>query len=139
MVNEFVPIPTVEAWQLSNAPIMSMAPLVASLEAFEKAGISALRKKSEMMVRYMDFLLAAHLEAKVENVTPSELDARGCQSSLRIIPAGHDGKAVFDKLQAAHIECDWRYPDVIRLAPVPLYNTFSEIHHFVVVLADILS
>ena len=112
MNNHFVPIPTVEAWQVSNAPIMSMAPLVASLELFERAGIQALRSKAEKMVEYLDF---------------------------RIVASDHEGHAVFDELAAAHIECDWRYPDVIRLAPVPLYNTFGEIHRFVATLADILS
>ena len=139
MNTRFVPIPTVEAWQLSNAPIMSMAPLVASLEVFQRAGISALWTKTEQMVGYLDFLLIEHLSGRAENLTPTDLSARGCQSSLRIIAPGHDGRAVFDQLQAANIECDWRFPDVIRLAPVPLYNTFGEIHHFVSVLADILS
>ena len=140
MNTEFEPIPTVEAWQLSNAPIMSMAPLVASLDVFEQAGgIRPLRVKAERMIAYMDFLLERHLKGKAENITPQDLSARGCQSSIRITASGHEGKDVFDQLGAAHIECDWCHPDVIRLAPVPLYNTFTDIHHFVTVLADILS
>ena len=140
MSTEFVPIPTVEAWQLSNAPVMSMAPLVASLEVFEKAGgIGPLRTKAVTMSAYLDFLLTEHLADKAYNLTPSEAAARGCQSSIRITAADREGKTVFDQLRAAHIECDWRNPDVIRIAPVPLYNTFSEIHHFVTVLRDLLT
>ena len=140
MINEFVPIPSVEAWQLSNPAIMSMAPLVASLEVFAQAGgIGPLREKTEKMVGYMDYLVDTHLAGKAISLTPRDMSARGCQSSLRIVDSNHVGRDVFDQLQAAHIECDWRHPDVIRLAPVPLYNTFGEIYHFVTTLSQILS
>jgi len=140
MRNEFMPIPTVEAWQLSNAPILSMAPLVASLEVFAEAGgMAPLRSKAEQMVGYLDFLLATHLPGTVRNLTPVEISRRGCQSSLQISSPDHDGRAVFDGLIAANVECDWRHPDVIRVAPVPLYNTYTDIHRFVSVLTDLLS
>ncbi len=139
MKTEFVPIPTAEAWQLSNAPILSMAPVIAALEVFDEAGgMAPLRAKSEEMVTYLDFLLDAHLAGRVQSITPRRLEERGCQLSLRITADEVDGQAVFDRLQKADVECDWRYPDVIRVAPVPLYNSFEDIHRFVELLAEAL-
>jgi kynureninase len=139
MKNEFIPIPTAEAWQISNAPIFSMAPIVAALSVFEEAGgMAPLRAKAERMVQYMDFLLAAHLAGKVESITPQALNERGCQLSLEVVAPQADGQWVFDKLQKADVECDWRYPNVIRIAPVPLYNSFEDIHRFVSILTEIL-
>ncbi len=137
MENTFVPIPTAEAWQLSNAPVFSMAPLIASLEVFADAGgMGPLREKAEKMIRYLDALLDSQLAGRVTRVTPAPLTERGCQLSLRV-EAGK-GPDVFAALQQADIECDWRYPDVIRVAPVPLYNTFTDIHRFVDIMSGIL-
>ncbi len=136
----FDPIPTVDAWQLSNPPVMSMAPVRASLEVFERAGgMGPLRQKSERQVAYLDHLLTEVLAGRVESITPKAVEARGCQFSLRITAPGHEGRAVYDALEGAGVACDWRYPDVIRIAPVPLYNSFADIHRFVQVLDGILS
>ncbi|MCP3976912.1 MAG: kynureninase [bacterium] len=139
MNNEFLPIPSAEAWQISNAPIFSMAPVLASLAVFEEAGgMKPLRAKSEQLVRYMDFLLDEHLSGQVESITPRDLEQRGCQLSLKVVAPKVDGQAVFDRLQEADVECDWRYPNVIRVAAVPLYNSFEDVHRFVSILTEVL-
>ncbi len=139
MTNDFVAIPTAEAWQVSNAPIFSMAPLVASLRVFDDAGgMSALRQKAILQADYFDALLAHRLHEKVESITPGKPEQRGCQLSLRVIAPGTDGREVFAALDQADVDCDWRYPDVIRVAPVPLYNTFVDIFDFVAILEGVL-
>ena len=131
----FDPIPTVESWQLSNPPILAMAPLRASLEVFDRAGgMEPLREKSELQMRYLDFLVAELLGDRIESVTPVALAERGCQHSLRVRAPGVDGRAVYRALQDADVACDWRSPDVIRVAPVPLYNSFGDIRRFVEIL-----
>jgi len=136
----YKPIPTVESWQLSNAPILSMAALRAALDLISRAGgVAAMRRKSLIQIAYMDYLLAAMLEARIENITPTQIHERGCQFALRVVAPGVDGRLVFERLEAAGIACDWRYPDVIRVAPVPLYNSFTDIHRFVTTLAELVS
>lgn len=138
MATEFDAIPTVESWQLSNAPIMQMAALRASLALFDAAGgMPALRAKSERQIRYFDRRLAESLAGRVENLSPKEMSARGCQFALRVV--GGQGRAVFEQLEHARVFCDWREPDVIRVAPVPLYNSFGEIDRFVDILDGIVS
>lgn len=140
METVFDPIPTAEAWQLSNPPVFSMAPIRASLEVFEKAGgMGPLRDKSERQIAYLDYLLDAVLAGRVESITPRSFAQRGCQYSLRVVAEGHAGRGVFDALESAGVACDWRHPDVIRIAAVPLYNSFSDIHRFVQILDGILS
>ena len=140
MTNDFVPIPTAEAWQVSNAPVFSMAPLIASLRVFDEAGgVFALRTKAARQAEYFDTLLSHRLEGRVESITPSENDQRGCQLSLRVVAPGADGHSVFAALERANVDCDWRYPDAIRVAPVPLYNTYADIHDFVAALDEVLS
>ena len=137
MATEFDPIPTVESWQLSNAPILTMAALRASLDVIERAGgMPALRSKSEVQIRYLDRRLVETLTGRVENISPTAMHERGCQFALRVI-AG-DGKRVFEELEAARVLCDWREPDVIRAAPVPLYNSFDDIDRFVDILDGIV-
>ncbi len=141
MATRFEPIPTVESWQLSNAPILSMAALLASLELFAEAGgMSALRAKSERQIEFLDRRLAESLTGRVENLTPVAMAERGCQFALRVI--GGDGRPsgrqVFEALEEARVLCDWREPDVIRVAPVPLYNSFADIDRFVDILAGIV-
>ena len=139
MATKFDPIPTVESWQLSNAPILSMAALRASLDVIDRAGgIGALRHKSEQQINYLDTMLDAVLGDRIESITPTAMDQRGCQFALRVTAAGVDGRAIYEQLEAADVACDWRYPDVIRVAPVPLYNSFSDIHRFVHILDRIL-
>ena len=137
MKNEFVPIPTAEAWQISNAPIFSMTPVIASLQLFEEAGgMEPLRAKSEKMVQYLDYLLDTLPADKIKSITPRQMAQRGCQLSLKVTAAGVSGPDVFKTLQDADVECDWRYPNVIRIAPVPLYNSFEDIHRFVSILEE---
>ena len=138
MATEFDAMPTVESWQLSNAPIFQIAALRASLELFDQAGgMSALRAKSEQQIQFFDRRLLESLGGRVENLSPADLSARGCQFALRVV-AGN-GKEVFEQLEARHVVCDWREPDVIRVAPVPLYNSFADIDRFVDILDGIVS
>ena len=138
MATEFEPIPTVESWQLSNAPVLPLAALRASLDLFEKAGgMRALRAKSERQIRYLDRRLTETLHGRVENISPKAMEERGCQFALRVV-AGN-GREVFEALEAARVLCDWREPDVIRAAPVPLYNSFTDIDRFVEILDEVVA
>ncbi len=124
----FQPVPTADAWQLSNPSILSMAPVRASLELFDRAGVENLRTKSVQLTGYLERLLRARCADRVEIVTPSEPEARGCQLSLRFPQgAGH----VQAELQSRGIICDYRKPDMLRAAPVPLYNAFEDVWHLV--------
>ncbi len=135
----FEPIGTVESWQLSNPPILAMAALRASLDTFDRAGgMAPLRAKSQRQIEYLDFLLAEVIGDRVASMTPTALTERGCQYALRIRMPGVDGRAVHQALQDADVACDWRSPDVIRVAPVPLYNSFTDIHRFVNILDRVL-
>ncbi len=128
MPDEFVPTTSAEAWQLSNPSIFSMAPLLASLELFHEAGIENLRKKSEKLTSYLEDLLENELEDEIEIITPKSIEDRGCQLSLRlktVIPN------IMDELHRQGILADWREPDVVRIAPVPLYNNFEDCYQFV--------
>ncbi len=137
MTTEFDAIPTVESWQLSNAPILSMAALRASLDIIDRAGgMTALRQKSERQIEFFDRRLVESLDGRVENITPGPLPERGCQYALRVI--SDNGKRVYQELEHARVLCDWREPDVIRVAPVPLYNTFDDIDRFVRILDGIV-
>lgn len=139
MPETFKPIPTAEAWQLSNAPILSMTPLLASLEAFEAAGMPALRKKSVALTAYLyDTVMQVREKSgkALKVITPKEPARRGCQLSI-IVPKG--GKKVFDQLSAKGVIADWREPDVIRLAPVPLYNSFEDVQRFGQILEESLA
>lgn len=138
MPETFQPMPTAEAWQLSNAPVLSMTPLLASLEAFDDAGMPALRKKSEALTAYL-YDTVMHVAEKtgqdLKIITPAAAERRGCQLSI-IVP--ENGKKVFDQLTASGVIGDWREPDVIRLAPVPLYNSFEDVQRFGQILEDSL-
>ncbi|MDX2381601.1 MAG: kynureninase [Acidimicrobiia bacterium] len=139
MTTVFEPIPTAESWQVSNAPILPMAALRASLDLFDEAGgIGALRAKSELQIRYLDFLLDEVLGGRVESITPRAMAERGAQFALTITDPDTDGRTVFERLGEAGVSCDWRYPDVIRAAAVPLYNSFADIHRFVAILDELL-
>ncbi|MFT7599038.1 MAG: kynureninase [Acidimicrobiales bacterium] len=138
MTTEFDAIPSAESWQLSNAPIFSMASLRASLDLFEAAGgMAPLRAKTEQQIEFLDRRLAETIGDRVVNITPSALSDRGCQFALRVA-AGH-GKRVFDELEEAGVFCDWREPDAIRVAAVPLYNSFQDIDRFVDILDGIVA
>jgi kynureninase len=134
----FEPMQTAEAWQLSNAPVMSMAPLLASLDCFDRAGMEALRAKSVQLSGYLQWVMevvAERVGADFKLITPSDWNERGCQISMH---TGHYGKALYHALQAKGVVADWREPAVIRLAPVPLYNSFDDVYRFGVVLEEVL-
>ena len=124
----FNPMPGAEGWQLSNPSIMSMAPLRASLEIFTAAGMQRLREKSESLTAYLEFLLHRHAKDGFTLITPREPERRGAQLSIRI---HRGGRAICDRLVAQGTLCDWREPDILRVAPVPLYNTYTDVHRFV--------
>jgi kynureninase len=133
MDSTFRPIPTAEGWQLSNAPILSMAALRASLDLFEAVGMDALRAKSLRLTGYLAYLLGERLSPEALTViTPSDPTQRGCQLSLL---TGPQGRSWFEALTAQGVICDWREPNVIRVAPTPLYNRFEEVWQFVEILA----
>jgi kynureninase len=130
---EFIPVASADGWQISNPPILSMAPLRASLAIFEEAGgMDSLRKKSIKLTSYLQFLLEAGASGKRFNVvTPREASQRGCQLSIQV---QEHPKELFAKLEAARVKCDFREPNVIRAAPTPLYNTFHEVWRFANIL-----
>jgi kynureninase len=130
--SEFVAQAGAEGWQVSNPPILAMAPLRASLAVFEEAGMPNLRARSERLTGYLQFLLDRLPPGRFEVITPREPARRGCQLSLRIHDRPRDALRA---LQAGGVVCDFREPDVLRVAPVPLYNTFHEVWTFAQVLA----
>jgi kynureninase len=139
MQNEFQAMPTAEGWQLSNPPILSLAAIRASLAVFDEAGgLEPLRTKSVLLTDYFEQLLRYELPERVRIVTPSDSQERGCQLSLQVRLDGVDGKQVHEQLERAGTVTDWREPDVIRAAPVPLYNSFEDVHRFVTTLKQVL-
>ncbi len=138
MGGDFQPIPTAEGWQLSNPPIMAMAPVRASLELFEEAGgMTPLLEKSQRLTGHLEQLLAERLEGKIKIITPADPDQRGCQLSLEVAPE-FDGKAIYHQLELTGVRTDWRQPNVIRAAPVPLYNSLDDVDQFVDRLSQVL-
>src|SRR5438067_5147764 len=130
---EFIPVASADGWQISNPPILSMAPLRASLAIFEEAGgIDALRRKSIKLTSYLQFFLEDGSSGnRFKLITPREANERGCQLSIQ---AQELPKELFGKLEAAGVKCDFREPNVIRAAPTPLYNTFHEVWRFANIL-----
>ncbi len=135
---DFKVLPGAEGWQISNPPILSMTPLIASLALFREAGMQRLRDKSIALTGYLESLLDARLHDQVEITTPRDPAQRGSQLSLRLRAGVARGKSVFDEISRRDVVCDWREPDVIRVAPVPLYNTFEDVWEFVDTLAAAL-
>jgi kynureninase len=128
---EFIPKEGADGWQVSNPPIFSMAPLRASFELFDRAGMAALRQKSEHLSAYLRYLLDQLPPSRFELVTPRDPGQRGSQVSLLV----HDRpRELIKALEAAGVVCDFREPNIIRAAPVPLYNTFKDVWTFVDVL-----
>jgi len=128
---DFSATPGAEGWQLSNPPILALAPLRVSLAIFRRASMDALRRKSVALTGYFEKLLRERLERVLEIATPREPERRGCQLSLRVRGGREDGRALFDHLNAIGVVVDWREPDVIRAAPTPLYNRRIDCLRFV--------
>ena len=131
---EFVPMASADGWQVSNPPIFSMAPLRASLAVFDEAGgMDPLRAKSIRLTSYLEFLLTEIGSKKFTVITPRESNARGCQLSIL---AHEHPKELLKEVETAGVKCDFREPNVIRVAPTPLYNTFHEVWRFGRILAQ---
>jgi len=128
---EFVPTPGADGWQLSNPPILALAPLRVSLEQFQRAGMRALREKSIALTGFLEALIRERLDGTLSILTPADPAARGCQLSLRVAGGRERGRSLFEFLGARGIVGDWREPDVIRISPTPLYNRYSELPAFV--------
>jgi kynureninase len=133
---EFKPLAGAEGWQISNPPIFQLASLRASLEIFEEATMPALRAKSEKLTSYLENLLTQINNERITIITPSELSDRGCQISIRVKNAD---KPLFNAITERGVFADWREPDVIRVAPVPLYNSFEDGFQFETILRDCLA
>ena len=131
--SEFVPVPSADGWQISNPPIFSMAPLRASLSIFHEAGgMEPLRAKSMKLTGYLEFLIEQIGSKKFSVITPADPKARGAQLSIQ---AHEHPKQLHEELIAGGVKCDFREPNVIRVAPAPLYNTFHEVWRFAQLLA----
>jgi kynureninase len=135
---DFRAMPGAEGWQLSNPPVLGMAALLASLEIFMEAGMERLRRKSLALTGYLAERIGGRFGDDVRIITPAEPARRGCQLSLELKDGADRGRRVFRRLGEAGIVCDWREPDVIRVAPVPLYNTFADVDRFADALAGAL-
>ena len=127
----FESTPGADGWQLSNPPILALAPLRVSLDVFHRARMQRLRQKSIALTGYLSGLIDSELGNIVEIATPSEPDRRGCQLSLRVRGPRAAGRSLFDHLAANGVIVDWREPDVIRAAPTPLYNSHADCQEFV--------
>jgi kynureninase len=124
----FVPLRGAEGWQLSNPPILSLAPLCASLEHFGTAGMKRLRAKSVALTRYLEWLLGRELAGRVRFLTPAAPERRGCHLAVQFTPAPRNPRAFAARLREAGVVADWRRPNVLRLAPVPLYNRYRDVY-----------
>ena len=145
MQKGFVPMPTAEAWQMSNAPVLSMSAHKAAVDMFEEVGMDALLEKAVKLTGYLEFVVdRINAENKLtkgqddflEIITPRDKQQRGCQLS---IVAHGKGKTLFNKLMEAGVITDWREPNVIRCAPVPFYNSFEDVWKFGNELKNILN
>jgi kynureninase len=136
MRHEFDALPGAEGWQLSNPPILSMAAIRASLDVFAEAGMDKLRKKSIKLTGFLEYLIDGLQDERIHILTPRDPDERGCQLSIQVKSAD---KGLHEKLANAGVISDWREPDVIRVAPVPLYNSFKDVFIFTERLKKILA
>jgi len=130
----FSPIPSVESWQLSNPPILSMAAVKASLDIFDEAGFDNIQQKSRKLTGFLEFLLLELDDPNLNSITPKNPEQRGCQLSIQFLDAD---KTLFDQLTKAGVIADWREPHVIRVAPAPLYNSFEDVYNFVQILKKV--
>jgi kynureninase len=131
---EFRVLRGAEGWQISNPPILQMAALRSSLEIFDEAGMSALRAKSFKLTGYLETLIAHIGDERISVITPADPQQRGCQLSIRV----NGDRSLFERLTERGVFADWREPDVIRIAPVPLYNSFEDVFRFAEILRSVL-
>ena len=127
MGDDFKAIETAEGWQLSNPPVLSMAAIKASLDIFAEAGMVNLQKKSKLLTAYLEYLILQENNENIHIITPSDPSQRGCQLSIQM---KNPDKRLFQYLTEHGVIADWREPDVIRVAPTPLYNTFEDTWRF---------
>ena len=132
----FVPTPGADGWQLSNPPILALAPLRASLDVFGRAGIAAVRRKSLALTGYLEALILERLADTLQIVTPRDTERRGAQLSLRVVGGHQQGRALFEYLSGSGVLGDWREPDVIRISPAPLYNSHADVLRFARAVED---
>ncbi len=132
MPDNFEPITSAEGWQLSNPPILSLAAIRASLSIFDEVGMDALVAKSKKMTDYLIFLLQTIESNKINIITPKE---KGCQISIQV---KNGNKELFNTITEKGVVADWREPDVIRIATVPLYNSYTDVYHFYQILKAVL-
>ena len=130
MPDSFNPIQSAEGWQLSNPPILSLAAIRASLSIFDEVGMDKLVAKSKVLTNFLLFLLDSIETDRIEIITPEE---RGCQLSIRV---KNGNKILFDAITEKGVVADWREPDVIRVAPIPLYNSFQDVFNFYTILKE---
>lgn len=133
MRDSFEPIVGAEAWQLSNPPILSMAAIKASLEIFHEAGMANLRAKADKLTGYLEFLLDELNNERINVITPRDVKQRGSQLSIQVKNAD---RSLFDKITEAGVIADWREPDVIRVAPTALYNSYEDVYNFYEILKN---
>ena len=133
---DFRPLAGAEGWQISNPPILQLAALRASLEIFDEAGMPTLRAKAEKLTAYLEFLIRNINNDRISIITPSDPAQRGCQLSIRVKNAD---KNLFEAITKRGVYADWREPDVIRVAPVPLYNSFADVYRFAAILKECLT
>ena len=140
MEKDFDPIPTAEGWQLSNAPVLSMAAHKASLEIFKEAGMDNLISKGKQLSSYLLYILDEINQSVTENIieviTPENENERGCQVSMLML---QNGKNIFEALKKEGVIADWREPNVIRVAPVPLYNSFEDVYRFGEIISTMIA
>lgn len=135
MDDTFVPIQSAEGWQMSNETVLSMAALSASLDIFEQAGMEQLITKSRLITGYLEFLILGLESENIDIITPKRADQRGAQLSIRM---RQSNRSLFEKISKMGVIADWREPDVIRVAPAPLYNSFMDVYRFVQILKEAL-
>lgn len=135
---DFKPMHGAEGWQLSNPPVLALAALWASLELFAEAGMEALRRASLEMTGHLAQRLAENVDDRISILTPLEPHRRGCQLSLKVRSGRRDGRRLFERLEGHGVVADWREPDIIRIAPAPLYNRIDETDELVRLIDKLL-
>jgi kynureninase len=136
MRDAFDPTPGTEAWQLSNPPILAMVSVWSALKIFDEVGMAALRKKAISLTGYLEYLVNTLGDDVINIVTPADPEQRGSQLSIQVKSAN---KKLFDKITEDGVIADWREPDVIRVAPVPMYNSFEDVYSFYTILKSALA